>query len=165
MNCKGQIIIIIYNYFTKGFPGGSNGKNLPAMQETQVWSLSQKELWRREKSMNRGAWWVTVHGVAKSWTWLTDFHYSTQFSSVTQSYLTLWDPMDCSMPGFPVHHQLPELAQTHAYWVSDATHHLILCHPHHILPSVFPNIRVFSSESVLHISWPKYWSFSLSISP
>ena len=45
------------------------------------------------------------------------------------------------------------------------SNHLILCHPHLLLPSVFPSIRVFSSESVLHIRWPKYWSFSFSISP
>ena len=73
--------------------------------------------------------------------------------------------MDCSMPGFPVHHQLPELTQTHVHWVSDD---IQLSHPlssPSSLPSIFPSIRVFSSESVLHISWPKYWSFSFSISP
>ena len=70
--------------------------------------------------------------------------------------------MDCSMPGFP--HQLLELAQTHVHWVGDAIH-LILCHPLLLLPSIFPSLRVFSHESVLHIRWPKYWSFSFSISP
>ena len=72
--------------------------------------------------------------------------------------------MDCSTPGFPVHHQLPELIQTHVHQVGDANH-LILCHPLLLLPSVFPGIKVFSSESALHIKWPKYWSFSFSISP
>ena len=73
--------------------------------------------------------------------------------------------MDCSTPGFPVHHQLLELAQTHVHRVGDATQ------PSHplplllLLPSVFPSIRVFSNESVLRIRWPEYWSFSLSISP
>ena len=62
-------------------------------------------------------------------------------------------------------HQLSELAQTHVHWVGDAIHHLILCHPLLLPPSIFPSIRVFSSESVLHIRWPKYWSFSFSISP
>ena len=62
--------------------------------------------------------------------------------------------MDCSTPGFPVHHQLPELAQTHVYWVGDAIHHLILCHPLLLLPSILPSIRVFSNESVLCIRWP-----------
>ena len=72
--------------------------------------------------------------------------------------------MDCSMPGLPVHHQLPELAQTHVHWVGDA---IRLSHPLSplFLPSIFPSIRVFSSESVLRIRWPKYWSFSFSISP
>ena len=82
--------------------------------------------------------------------------------SFTQSWLTLCNPMDCSMPGFPVLHHLPELAQTHVHWVSDAIQNrLILCRPLLLLPSIFPSIRVFSNESVLHIRWPKYWSFSI----
>ena len=89
-----------------------------------------------------------------------------QFSSVAQSCPALCDPMDCSMPGLPVHHQLLKLAQTPVHWVDDAiANHLILCHPLLLLPSVFPSIRVFSNESVLRIRWPKYWSFSFSISP
>ena len=72
--------------------------------------------------------------------------------------------MDCSTLGFPVHHQLPELTQTHIQLVMPFNH-LILCHHLFLLPSVFPSIRVFSSESILHIRWPKYWSFSFSISP
>ena len=91
--------------------------------------------------------------------------HSVQLSSVAQSCTTLCDFMDCSAPGFPVHHQLLELTQTHVHQVSDAIQHLILC----LLllpPSIFPRIRVFSKESVLHIRWPKYWSFfSFSISP
>ena len=90
---------------------------------------------------------------------------SPQFSSVTQSCLTLYNPMDCSMPGFPVHHQLPEPAQTHVHHIMMPSNHLILCHPLLLTPSIFPSIRVFSNESVLHIKWPKYWSFSFSISP
>jgi len=82
--------------------------------------------------------------------------------SVTQSCLTLCNPMDCSTPGFPVHHQLPEPAQTHVHLVSYATNHLILCCPFLLLPSIFPSIRVFFSELALHIWWPKYWSFSIS---
>ena len=85
--------------------------------------------------------------------------------SVAQSCPTLWDPMDCSMPGFPVLHHLPEFAQTHVYWLVMPSNHLILCHPLFFLPSIFPSIRVFSNESVLHIKWPKYWGFSFSISP
>ena len=72
--------------------------------------------------------------------------------------------MDWSMLGFPVHHQLPKLAQTHVHWVSDGFNHLILCRPLLHLPSILPSIRVFSSETVLRIRWPKHWSFSFSIS-
>ena len=84
--------------------------------------------------------------------------------SIGQLYPTLWDPMDCSMPGFPVLHHIPKLAQTHVCRVSNIQ-------PSHplssilLLPSIFPSIRVFSGESVLQIRWPKYWSFSLRISP
>ena len=90
---------------------------------------------------------------------------ASQFSSVAQSCPTLCNPMDCSMPGFPVHYQLLQLAQTHVLRIGDATQ------PSHplssllLLPSILPSIRVFSNESVLHIRCPKYWSFSFSISP
>ena len=77
------------------------------------------------------------------------------------SHARLCDPMNCSMPGFPVLHQLPGLAQTHVHRDSDANQ------PSHfpLLPPVFPSIRVFSNELVICIRWPKYWSFSFSISP
>ena len=88
-----------------------------------------------------------------------------QFSSVAQSCPTLCDPMDCSMSGLPVHHQLPEFTQTHVHWVSEAIQHLILCHPLFLLPSIFRSIRVFSNESAFRIRWPKNWSLSFSISP
>ena len=104
-----------------------------------------------------------LEGRRSQWKVLSKFN--DQLSSVAQSCLTLCDPMDCSMPGLPGHHQLPEFTQTHVHWVGDAIQHLILCCPLLLPPSVFPSIRVFSSESVLHIRWPKYWSFSLSISP
>ena len=86
------------------------------------------------------------------------------FSSVAQSCLTLCDPMDCSAPGFPVHHQPLELAQTPVHRVSDAINHLILYCPLLLLPSVLFSIRVFSSESALRSRWPKYWS-STSVLP
>ena len=88
-----------------------------------------------------------------------------QFSSVAQSCLTLCDPMNHSTPGLPVHHQLPEFTQTHVHWVVMASSHLILCRPLLLLPPIPPNIRVFSNESTLRIRWPKYCSFSFSISP
>ena len=72
--------------------------------------------------------------------------------------------MNCSTPGLPVHHHLREFTQTDVHQVTDAIH-FILCHPFLVLPSVFPSIRVFSNASALRIRWPKYWSFSFSISP
>ena len=89
----------------------------------------------------------------------------THFSSVAQSCPTLCNPKDCSTPGFSVHHQLLELTHTHVHQVSDAINHLILCHPLLLLPSILPRIRVFSTEKVLRVRSPKYWSFSFSISP
>ena len=86
------------------------------------------------------------------------------FSSVVQSYPTLCDPMDCSMPGLPVHHQLPEFTQTHVHELVMPSNHLILCCSL-LLPSILPIIGIFSNESALHIRWPKYCSFSFRISP
>ena len=83
---------------------------------------------------------------------------------VAQLCQTLGHPMDCSTPGFPVLHHLLDFAQTHVHWVSDA---IQPCHPLlslFLLPSIFPSIRVFSNQSALRISWPKYKSFSFSIS-
>ena len=85
-----------------------------------------------------------------------------QFSSVSQSCPTLCGPMDCSTPGLPVHHQLPEFTQIQVHQVGDAIQ------PSHPLSSPSPrtfdlsHIRVFSNESVLCIRWPRCWSFSLS---
>ena len=82
-----------------------------------------------------------------------------------QSCPTLCDPMGCSLPGLPVRHQLPELLKLMSIESVMPSNHLILCCPLLLLPSIFPSIRVFSNESVLHIMWPKYWRFSFSISP
>ena len=73
--------------------------------------------------------------------------------------------MNRSMPGPPVHHQLPEFTQTHVHQVGDASSYLILCCPLLLLPPILPSIRVFSNESALRIRWPEYWSFRFSISP
>ena len=73
--------------------------------------------------------------------------------------------MDYSTPGFPVHHQLLELAKLMFIESMMLSNHLILCRPLLLLPSIFPSIRVFSNESALHIKWPEYWSFSFHISP
>ena len=95
----------------------------------------------------------------------TSIGISHQFSSVAQSCPTLCDPMNRSTPGLPVHHQLPEFTQTHVHQVSDASSHVILCHPLLLLPPIPPSIRVFSNQSTFHMRWPKYWSFSFSIIP
>ena len=94
-----------------------------------------------------------------------NFNVSVQFSSDSQSCPTVHDPMNRSMPGLPVHHQLPEFTQTHVHRVSD------VIQPSHALSSHSPPapnascIRVFSNESTLHMRWPKYWSFSFSVIP
>ena len=95
----------------------------------------------------------------------TDIENKLQFSSVTQSCLTLCDPMNCSKPGLPVHHQLPEFTQTHFHRVGDAiqpSHPLSSPSPPAPNPSQHQNL---SNESTLHMRWPKYWSFSFSTIP
>ena len=77
---------------------------------------------------------------------------------------SLW-PYGLQHARLPCPHQLPEFTQTHVHWFSDASIHLILCHPLFLLPSVFPSITVFSNELAFHIRWPEYWSFSFSTSP
>ena len=109
-----------------------------------------------ENPMDRGAWWAMGCRIAEQ-----DSTESDLALSSVQLLHRVWQH-----PRFPVHHQLPELAQTHVHRVSDAIqpfHPLSLPSPP--LPSIFPSIRVFSSESVLCIRWPKYCSFSFSICP
>ena len=90
---------------------------------------------------------------------------SVQFSPVTKLCLTLCNPMNRSTPGLPVHHQLQSLLKSMSVESVMPSSHLILCCHPLLLPSIPPSIRVFSNESALHIRWPKYWSFSFSISP
>ena len=96
---------------------------------------------------------------------MTERKHPIHFVVVIQplSHVRLCDPMDCSMPGFPVFHHLPELTQTYIIELVMPSNHLVLCCPL-LLPSIFPSIRVFAIELVLCIRWPKYWSFSFSIS-
>ena len=86
-------------------------------------------------------------------------HFSCYYYPVAKSCSTLFDSMDCSIPGSSVLHYLLEFAQIYVHWVNDTVS------PSHLLPSIFPSIKVFPNESALHINWPKCWSFSCSISP
>ena len=89
---------------------------------------------------------------------------SIQFISVVQSCPTLCNPMNHSTPGVPVHHQLPSTPKLMSIELVMPSNHLILCCPLLLLPSIFPSFKVFSSDSILHTMWPKYWCFSFSIS-
>ena len=88
-----------------------------------------------------------------------------QFSSVAQSCPTVCDPMNRSMPGLPIHHQLQSLPKLMSIESVMPSNHLLLCRPLLLLPSIFLSIRVFSNESALCIRWPKYWSFTFNIIP
>ena len=94
-----------------------------------------------------------------AWLYLSTHYISVQSTSVTQLCPTLCEPKNCSTPGFPVHHQLPEFTQTHVQW----------CHPTIsssttlLLSSIFPRIRLFSNKLTLRIRWPKYWNFNISL--
>ena len=91
---------------------------------------------------------------------------SKRFSSVAQLCATFCDPMDCSLPGLPVHHHSWSLLKLICTESVMPSKQFILCPHLLLLPSIFPSIRVFSNESALHIRWPKYWSFSsVSILP
>ena len=85
--------------------------------------------------------------------------------SVTHSCLTLCGPTDCSAPGFPSFTVSKSLLKLMSIELVMPSNHLILCHPRVLLPSIFPSIKVFSNETVLHIRWPKCWSFSFGVSP
>ena len=104
-----------------------------------------------------------VHGVTKSWTRLSDFHFQ-QFSSVTQLCLFVTSRTAAHQASLSITNSRSFLKLMSIKLVMPSNH-LTLCHPLLLSPSVFPSIRVFSNESVLRIRWPKYWSFSFSISP
>ena len=92
--------------------------------------------------------------------------FQIQFSSVTQPWLTLCNPMNRSMPGLPVHHNSQSPPKPISIALVMPSNHLILCHPLLLLPSNFPSIKVFSNESIIRTRWPKYWSLaSTSVLP
>ena len=194
------------------------------MWETCVWSLDWEAplengkathssilTWRIYMSYPcsvREAWHAAIHGVAKSWTRLSDWtelnwsmfytvHGIHKKSDTTEWHSQEWlvkitgrkisiqrkerlskgpvvqwlnpvwlcNPVDYSTPGFPFLYYLLGSAQTHVHCVNMPSNLLILCHSLLLLLSIFHSIRVFSNESTLCIRWPKYWSFSFSISP
>jgi len=98
------------------------------------------------------------HGLSKS-------SISETCCSVAKLCPTVCDPKDYCMPSFPVLHHLLEFAKTMSIESLMPSNHLILCRPLFPLPSIFPSIEVFSNESALHFRWPKFWSFSFSLSP
>ena len=90
---------------------------------------------------------------------------SVQFSSVGQLCLTFVTPRSAAHQAFLSITNSQSLNKLMSIESVRPSNHLILCHPHLLTPSIFPSIRVFSNESVLHMRWPKYWSFSFSIIP
>ena len=142
----------MFSWFTPSSTG------CPQISPSQ-WRLSQSPYWKLQ---------LSNHLCSQFFLFCFIFPialHSVQFSSVTHSCLTLCDPMNCSTPGLPVHHQFLEFTQTHVHRVDDAMH------PSHLLLSPSPpspnsaRIRVFCNESTLRMRWPKYWSFSFNISP
>ena len=140
------IEVLLFSVVLCSYTINQNCNNQPLRQGGK----DAADTWRKTDRENRGT---------------VIFFYITQLSSVTQSGPTLCNPMDCSMPGLPVHHQLPEFTQTHVHWAGDAIQPSHPLHPLLLQPSIFPSIRVFSNESVHCIKWPKYCSFSFNISP
>ena len=134
--------------------------------EMQFWSLGPLQYPCLKNPMDRGAWPAMVHRVAKSQTkvkWL-----GIQIAHVVQSlsHVRLFKtPWTAAHQDFPIPHYHLEFAQTHVHWLGGAiqpSHPLLLLSP----PALnFSQHQVFANESALHIRWPKYWSFSFSISP
>ena len=150
----------------------------------------QKQVWSVTVFPWANGFWLCTYTILEWSPWLTLFtwqfsvlwarqgfkhnHFSMSYRVVRfrgestghpDKFVTLYDPMDCSIPGFPVLQYLPQFAQTHVHWVSDAVQPLILCYPLLRPPSIFPSIRVFFDKLALHIMWPSYWSYSFNISP
>ena len=146
-------------------------KNLPAMQETQVRMGRSSGKGNGNpplysclgNPMDRGALWVTVHGVPKSWLKSN----SSLFYSVVQSlsHSDSLRPHGLQHARFPCPSPSPGACSNSCPLTVMPSNHLILCHLLLLLPSIFPSIRVFSNELALRIRWPKCWGFSFSISP
>ena len=152
-----------------GFPGGSVVKNPPASagdvglipgsgRTPGEWNGDPLQYFCLENPMDRGTWQVTVYGDAKSW---TEFS-STQLISHVQLFVNPWTTARQASPSITSSLSLLKLISIGLVMPSN---HLILCCPLLLLPPIPPSIRVFSNESALRMRWPKYWSFSFSISP
>ena len=141
------------------FPGGTSGEESTSQcrrwKRMWVWSLGWEDsleegiattpVFLPGESHRQRSLVSSIHGVTKSRTQLKQLSLPTQWlyiSSVAQSCLTLCNPMDCSTPGFPVHHQLPELAETHIYPVGDAIQ------PSHPLPSPSPAFNLSQHQGL-----------------
>ena len=142
------------------------------MQEIQVWSLGREDPLENEMAAHSSilAWEIPLTEdpggpqakvSQKSWTPLSDY----QFSSVTQSCPILCTPQTAARQASLCTSNSHSLFKLMSIELVMPSNQLILCHPLLLLPSIFASIRVFSNESFLHITWPKYWSFSFSISP
>ena len=118
------------------------------------------------KILSLASLWSCAHPCS-NWTEEMGIGFIYTMVSSVQSLSPVWlcDPMDCSMPGLPVHQQLWSLLKLMSIQLVMPSSCLILCPPLLLLPSIFPSIRVFSNESVPRIRWPKYWRLSFSISP
>jgi len=121
-------------------------------------------MWEKLTKSNWKRWLKSTHlPIAHNFLIKYNMFSSVQFSSVAQLCLTLCNPMNRSMPGLPVHHWQSSLKLMSIESVMPSNH-LILCCPLFLLSPIPPSIRVFSNESTLHMRWPKYWTFSFSIS-
>ena len=149
------------------FPSSSQSIASAVLMNIQDWFPLGWTGWisLQSKGLSRVFSSTTVQSINSSVFNYINFQSYHLFSSVAQLCLILWDPMVCSIPGFPVHHQLLELTQTHFHWVSDAIQ------PSHPLSSPsspafsLPQHQGLSNESALRIRWPKYWSFNFNVSP
>ena len=171
-------LLYMFTIYYYGFPGGLDGKNLPAMQETQVRSLGWEDPLRRawqptpvflpgESHGQRSLAGYSPLGCKESdrteQLTLTVYQFSSvQSLSHVWLFVTPWTVAHQASLSITNSWSPPKLMSIELAMPSN---HLILRRPLLLLPSIFPSIRVFSNESALRIRWPKYWSFSFNIGP